>query len=119
MAIISDGVTSITIENVDEQIDLNLISASKLSAGGQTKNQVAGEKFKLKCKAALTGTVLRSLFNLLQNNATAYYYTAEDTHSLYSNVTFPISCKIDKFKSKFDNRSTYYIDFNVESNDYI
>ena len=119
MAIISDGTTDITINYVDEKAEFGLIEASKMSASGAIKSQVSGERFKLTCKFRTTATNLRALLNLLKNGADYYYYTPEDTHGIYSDLTFPLACYISKVKYVWDNRSTYYGSFSVESTDYI
>ena len=119
MAIISDSSTDITLLYVDEKPSFGLIDASKTSASGAIKNQVSGERLKLTCRFRTTSTILRQILDLLKNGSDYYYYTSEDTHGIYSDVTFPLQVKISKLKWVWDNRSTYYGSFIVESVDYI
>ena len=119
MAVFSDGTTDITIKFVDEQITPIIERATKTSAGGRLKSQSTGERLQLRLRIYGTGAQQRSLFNLLTNGANEYYYTTEDTHTLYSNVTFPLNVIIDNIGWEFDNRSNYVLTATVTSVDYI
>jgi len=119
MAIISDGSTNVTIPYVNEIADPEMITANKLSGSGAIKGQTSGERFKLKCDCRTTSTIFRNLLDLLKNGQDTYYYTANDSHGIYSGITYPLECRIELKSNKWDNRGTYYFSFSVESVDYI
>jgi hypothetical protein len=119
VAVISDGSTDITLEKADEKVDFGVIEAFKLSASGAIKSQTSGERFKLKCKFRTNSGNLRALLNLLKNGSDYYYYTPEDEHGIYSDLTYPLQCNFSKLKHVWGYDDIFYGSFTVESVDYM
>ena len=119
MAIISNGVTDIDLQFADEKMIPSIDKVNKKSSGGDLKQQVGGERFKLKVKARVTPIVFRSLIDMLKDGSEQYFYTPQDEYVLYSSVTKPIPVQVDKLAEDWDNRNVYYITFTVESTSYL
>lgn len=119
MAIISNGTTNITIDFADETIEPSIDKVNKVSAGGNLKQQVGGERFKMKVKARMTAEKYREITNLLNDRSTGYYYTTEVNHPYYSDVVQPIPVLVSKFGQEWDNRNVHYISFDLEGISYI
>ena len=120
MAIISDGTTNITLDFVDETYDPILDKSVRTSTAGRLKSQVAGERLQISAKARVTQAQYRSIMDLLNNGATAYFYTPGDNlTTYYANVTFPLEVDISKITDSFDNKKIFYIKFDVRSVSYI
>ena len=119
MAIISDGVTNITVAFVDEKIAPSLDRVSKVSSGGDLKQQVGGERYKNNCQARVSSTLFRQIMDLLNNGATNYFYTPEETNPFYSGLVAPIPVQFSKLGQQWDNRKNHYISFTVEAISYI
>ena len=119
MAIISDGITDIVIEFVDEIPQPKIDKVNKVSSGGRLKQQVGGQRFGMKCKARVTAAKFQNVINLLNNGSLNYYYTTEVDHPLYSNVSQPVPVQVNKIGQNWDNRSFHYIEFSLEGISYI
>lgn len=116
---LSDGTTSVTIVDANEKTAPQIDQSWKSAASGAAKGQTTGERFKLSVNLVATPAQYRSLINLLISNPEHFYYTPEETYTLYSDTSFPIPVKISDVKETWDNRSAYYIKFKIESEDYI
>ena len=122
MGIFSDGSTDITIDFIDETPIPTLDKAVRRSAGGKLKSQTSGQRWAMNLRFRTTGAVSQSLLDLLDNGADEYYYTPNDTHTLYTannKVTFPINVVFSKIKREWDNRSKYYMSILAEAVSYL
>jgi hypothetical protein len=117
--IISDGTTDIEVLYADEIADPIIDEDSAMSAGGFIKTQRSGKRFKMDVKIRASAAEYMALLNLLTNGSPRYYFTPNDTHGIYSDVTFPLEVGISDLKRSWDNRTYYYLDFTVESAGYI
>jgi hypothetical protein len=121
MAIISDGITDITLEYADERIDPVIERSSTVTAGGNIRSITGGERINFVVKSRVTPAIYRSLLNLITNGALQYFYTPNDTtdwSDLYATTTFPLNVNINTIKREWDNRGIYYITMELESVSY-
>lgn len=121
MATLSDGTTDIDLGKVNERINPMLDKSSKRTAGGNIRSITAGERLSFAVDIRATPAVYRSILDLMVNGSTNYYYTPNDTSEfvgLYPATTFPLNCNINNLKRTWDNRSQFYISFDVEAISY-
>nr|BDD44680.1 hypothetical protein 10 [Legionellales bacterium] len=122
MAIISDGTTEIDFGRADETVLPGLEKTTKVTAGGNIRSITAGERFKMRVIVRVTPAVYRSFIDLMNNGASNYYFTPTDTtqwDDLYPDITWPLNVDISGIDRDWDNRSYYYVSFNVESVSYV
>lgn len=117
---LSDGTTSITIDNADETENTVIDQAVRKSAGGSLKQQISGERFSLDVRIRVTETEARAIKNLLTNNSSRYYYTPDTDYSiLYPDTEFPIEVIISKYNRIWNNNNYQYFTFTVDGVDYL
>ncbi len=117
--ILSDGTTDIEVEYANE-VNIPVIDKStRTSASGNIKSQTSGKRFALQVKCRTTATIATAMYEMLTNGAAAYYYTPEENHAPFSSSLYPIEVSVSDFKIEWDNRSTYYLNFKVESVSYL
>jgi len=109
----------IEIEDCDEQLAPKLAQSDKLKAGGGIATQVSGERLALVCKARCTIAEYRALMNLLKDGSRRYYYTPEETYTLWSDVEVPFPAAITDVQSSWDNRKVHYITYKVEATEFV
>ena len=119
MAILSNGTINITIPETDEVIQPSIEKINKKASGGDLKQQVGGERLKIKCKARVPAALFRSIVDMLKDGSEEYFYTTEVTHPFYANVVQPIPVQVSDVGQQWDNRKFHYIDFMIESISYI
>ena len=122
MASVTDGSTTIDLGKCDETIMPMLEKTSKRTGGGNIRSITSGERLGFQIKARVTPAVYRTLLDLLQNGASNYYYTPNSTTEftgLYPSTTFPLNANIYNLSRDWDNRSYFYITFDVESTTYV
>ncbi len=118
--IISDGTTSIEIEDADENENTVIDQGTRKSAGGSLKQQISGERFSLDVRVRVSFTEARAIKDLITNNASRYYYTPEGNYDiLYPDIEFPIEVIVSKFKRIWNNNNYQYFTFTVDGVDYI
>jgi hypothetical protein len=101
---ITDGVTNLTFTDSDDIIDPIIEKSSRRTGSGD-----------FRC---------RTILNLLNNNATNYFFTPrESTQSwmtaLYPDITFPLNVNVTKFKTSFQTKDVVYFTIKVESTSYV
>lgn len=116
---ITDGTTSLTIANADEEMIPVYDKSTRRASSGALKAQVAGERVAFDVKVRATPAQFRTLMNILTSQSNFVYYTSEETYPFYSGVDFPLACNVTNVDREWDNRSYYYVKFRVESVDYI
>jgi hypothetical protein len=124
MCIIYDGTTTFTSLLSDESINPVIEKNTKRTAGGNTRSITGGERFKATVKIRETPGDYRSLLNVLNSGADNYYFTPQDSTaswmtSLFPDISFPLNANIGAPKREWDNRSAWYIVFDVESSGYV
>jgi hypothetical protein len=122
--ILTDGTTTFTSLNSDEKIEPIIEKNTKRTAGGNTRSITGGERFSATVRIRETHGDYRSLLNLLNNGADNYYFTPQDSTatwmtSLYPDITFPLNINVSPPTREWDNRSVWYIKFDVESSGYV
>lgn len=120
MATISNGTTSLTPATVaDEQTGPIMDMSTRQTAGGSERTQVAGERIGIRVKMRLTASECNTLLSIYTNNTSGYwYYTPQTTSGIYGSLTLPIVCTMSKPEPEWDNRSYYYVSFDITSVDY-
>jgi len=122
MSIVTDGTTSIDLGNTNETIDPILEKSSKRTGGGNVRSITSGERFGMLVEARLTPATYRSFLDLMNNGASSYFFTPTDTTQwtdLYPAATWPLNANIFNISRSWDNRSYYYVKFEVESTSYV
>jgi hypothetical protein len=122
MAIVSDGTTDITILDADENLKSTLERASKRTGGGNVRSITGGERIVSTIKGRVTPANYRLLIDLQKNGASNYFYTPNDSSEwsdLFPTDTWPLNCNIFNLESPWNNRSYYYIEFEMESVSYV
>jgi hypothetical protein len=122
MAIISDGVTDIDLGKCAEAIDPILEKSSKRTGGGETRSVTGGERVGFIVQCRITPVLYRSLIDLMNNKANAYFFTPTDATewtSLYPSTTWPLSVDLTALKRDWDRRDIFYVSFRVESSSYV
>jgi hypothetical protein len=122
MAKVTDGTTEIDFGKCMETVMPSLEKATKTTAGGNFRAITAGERFRMEVKPRVTPAVYRSFIDLLNNGASNYYFTPSDTTqwtALYPDITWPLNVDISSPMKDWDNRSYYYISFEVVSVSYV
>jgi hypothetical protein len=122
MATLSDGTTDIDLGTANERINPIIDKSSKITAGGNIRSITGGERLMFAVDIRATQATYRSIINLLTNGASNYYYTPNNSTvewtSLYPNTTWPLNCNINNLKRTWDNRSYFYVSFEVEAISY-
>lgn len=111
--------TTLEIEEVDERLDPYLAQSTSTKAGGGLASQASGKRIILACKARATVAQYLALLNLLTNGSRRYYYTPEETYTLFASVTVPWPCVVTDLQSSWDNRDVHYITFKVTSSEFV
>ncbi len=122
MATISDGTTDLDLGSSIETIDPQLEKSSKRTGGGNIRAITGGERFKMSVQARLTAAQYRTFIDLMNNGANEYFFTPSDSTQwtdLYPATTWPLSIDLTGLRRQWDNRTSYYVDFTVESASYV
>ncbi len=124
MAIISDGVTDVTIDYVDENINPVVERTTKRTAGGNLRTITSGERLDMQLNMRVTPAQYRSLLTIFTNKADNYFYTPEAStasywSALYPSLTFPMNATFRNMKRDWDNRGYWYVQMNMESTEYL
>lgn len=122
--VLTDGTTTLTFSNSDENINPVLEKNTKRTAGGNTRSITGGERALFNVTVRLTPTQYRTLLNLLNNGADNYFFTPQDSTdtwmtSLYPDISFPLNVNITETARKWDNRSYWYVEMQAESTGYV
>lgn len=116
--ILSDGSTTITINTADGNGDSELIRDVKITAGGDTRTRIAGERFVVNERFETTGTQLRNILNLIKNNASSYTYTPTTTPPEWESSDFPMIVDIEyigKTTRVYDGEIKYFVSLRIQS----
>jgi len=119
---ITDGTTTLTFTDSEENFnDFDIEKTRKMTAGGDWKSIVAGERFDIKSRFRTTPENLRLLKDLLNNGSSNYWFTptVDWSSDLFPDITFPLRVDITKIKIEWHNGSYYYVTMDVESVSYV
>lgn len=80
--------------NTDANPDSEIIQNFKTTAGGNLKIKTAGERIRFVEDVWVSGTELRTLMNIINDNSDSYLYTPDVIPPEYSGADFPLNCMV-------------------------
>ena len=111
---------SIEVDYADEIPNIIIDNTNRITAGGQIKTIVSGERFSLGVRVRVSQLQYRILINLLRSSQGTLYYTPEQDYSImYPTVAFPLMVSITDIKQEFKGGVVQYISFTVTGTEYI
>lgn len=118
--IISDGTTDITITTADANGDYIPIKSKKITAGGEIRSRTTGSRYLVSEIFEVTGDQLLDIQEMIQSNASEYFYTPSTIPPEWSASDFPMSVDIEytgKTHRIYNGQIKYFISLAIESNE--
>lgn len=93
--ILTDGTTTLTVTNAEENPDPIVDRASKAGATGDMKTQVAGERYVTTVEFLPTAAQYRTFLDLIKAKNTELFYTPSIIPPEYLSTDYPMKVTID------------------------
>ena len=120
---VSDGITSIEIENCTIDDDLVIDESDDITSGGRITSQQSGKRYVVTLKnARLTQAGYRALVELISNGANYYTYEPSEAPDLVDSTNFPMAMRFKKPKKNdqaWNGGLIFYFDMDCEGIDYV
>lgn len=120
---VSDGITSVSIENCTIDDDLQIEESDDITSGGRITSQQSGKRYIVTLKnARLTQAGYASLVNLLSNGANYYTYEPSEIPDLLSSSDFPMAMRFKRPKKNdqaWNGGLIFYFDMECEGIEYV